>query len=50
MGTGIGIVASFKANINVCFVDPSETSLNKSKTMIEKWCDNMIKKERMTAE
>jgi len=50
MGTGIGIVASRQAGIKVCFVDPSETNLNKSQAMIDKWCDKEIKKERMTPE
>lgn len=50
MGTGVGIVAARMAGIKVCFVDPSESSLKKSQTMIDKWCDKEIKKERMTPE
>ena len=31
-------------------MDPSESGLNKSQAMIDKWCDKEIKKERMTPE
>jgi 3-hydroxybutyryl-CoA dehydrogenase len=48
MGTGIGIVASRVAGIAVHFVDPSEKQLLYSETMISKWCDKEIGKERMT--
>ena len=47
MGTGIGIVGSRVAGLDVCFVDPSEASLKKSQTLITKWCDKEISKERM---
>lgn len=48
MGTGIGIVASRVAGLNVVFVDPSEASLKKSEKFINSWCDKEIAKERMT--
>ncbi len=47
MGTGIGIVGSRVAGTEVCFVDPSEASLKKSETLIKKWCDKEMAKERM---
>ena len=49
MGSGIGIVASAVAGLEVTFVDPSEESLKRSESFIEKWCDKEMKKERMTA-
>jgi 3-hydroxybutyryl-CoA dehydrogenase len=48
MGTGIGIVASRVAAVNVVFVDPSEASLKKSEAAIAKWCDKEMSKDRMT--
>jgi len=48
MGTGIGIVASRVAGLNVVFVDPSEASLKKSEKVIASWCDKEVGKERMT--
>jgi 3-hydroxyacyl-CoA dehydrogenase len=48
MGTGIGIVASRYAGLNVTFVDPSDKSLVKCQQVINKWCENERKKERMT--
>ena len=50
MGTGIGIVSSRVAGLNVTFVDPSEKQLKGSHSFVEKWCDKEIGKERMTAE
>jgi len=50
MGTGIGIVGSRVAGLDVTFVDPSEKSLLGAQKMIDKWCDKEIAKERMTAE
>ena len=38
MGTGIGIVASRIAGLNVTMVDPSEASLGKSDAFIANWC------------
>lgn len=48
MGTGIGIVASRIAGLNVTMVDPTETSLNKSRDFTNNWCQKEIAKERMT--
>ena len=48
MGTGIGIVASRVAGLNVVFVDPSEASLKKSEKVISSWCNKEIAKKRMT--
>jgi 3-hydroxybutyryl-CoA dehydrogenase len=50
MGTGIGIVASRVAGINVKFVDPKDESLRKSEAFIKSWCDKEISKQKMTAE
>ena len=38
MGTGIGIVASRVAGLNVTMVDPSESSLSKSEAFVANWC------------
>lgn len=48
MGTGIGLVASRHAGIEVKFVEPHETALIKSKAFIHDWCDKEIKKNRLT--
>jgi len=48
MGTGIGIVTSRVAGINVTLVDPYESSLNKSRDFVNNWCQKEIAKERMT--
>ena len=50
MGTGIGIVASRHADIEVKFVDPFEGSRTGSAKFISSWCDKEMKKERLTAE
>ena len=50
MGTGIGIVASRTAGVNVKMVDASEKSLKRSQDFINQWCDKEIGKERMTEE
>ena len=50
MGTGIGIVASNKAGLNVTMVDPGMKSLESSKTFISNWCAKEIGKERMTTQ
>eukprot|EP00347_Sterkiella_histriomuscorum_P019455 403341568 len=50
MGTGIGIVASRVAGVNVKFVDPKDESLRKSESFISSWCDKEISKQKMTAE
>ena len=47
MGTGIGIVASRHAGLDVIFVDPSDKQLVNSEVQIGLWCDKEIKKERM---
>ena len=38
MGTGIGIVASRVAGLNVTMIDPYETSLDKSRAFTANWC------------
>jgi 3-hydroxybutyryl-CoA dehydrogenase len=50
MGTGIGIVASRVAGVQVRFVEPNQNNQAKSKNFISTWCDKEIQKERMTAE
>ena len=44
MGTGIGIVASRVANLEVVFVDPIADSLKKSESFVQKWCKKEIEK------
>ena len=44
MGTGIGIVASRVANLEVVFVDPIAESLKKSESFVQKWCKKEIEK------
>ena len=48
MGTGIGIVASRVAGLNVIMVDPYQASLDKSKVFISNWCQKEIAKDRLT--
>lgn len=48
MGTGIGIVASRVAGVNVKFVDPSKDSLDRCSKFVQDWCNKEIKKEKMT--
>ena len=48
MGTGIGIVASRVANLEVVFVDPAADSLKKSENFVQKWCKKEIEKQRLT--
>ena len=50
MGTGIGIVASRTAGLNVTFVDPSEDSLKRSENFVANWCQKEIAKEKLTKE
>ena len=38
MGTGIGIVASRVAGLNVNFIDPSGDSLKRSENFVKNWC------------
>jgi 3-hydroxyacyl-CoA dehydrogenase len=49
MGTGIGIVASRVANLDVTFVDPGAETLKKSEAFVINWCQKEIAKERMSA-
>lgn len=44
MGTGIGIVASRVAGVNVKFVDAKDESLRKSEAFINSWCEKEISK------
>ena len=48
MGTGIGLVASRVAGLNVIMVDPFDSSLDKSKVFASNWCTKEIAKERLT--
>lgn len=48
MGTGIGIVASRVAGINVRFIDPHADNITKSEGFVKNWCNKEIAKERMT--
>ena len=50
MGTGIGIVASRVAGLEVSFVEPNAANQKKSKDFISSWCDKEIQKERLTNE
>ena len=50
MGTGIGIVASRVAGVQVKFIEPSKSNQKKSHDFIVSWCDKEIQKERLTAE
>lgn len=50
MGTGIGIVASRVAGLQVKFVEPNKANMGVSKDFISTWCDKEILKERLTAE
>ncbi len=50
MGTGIGIVASRVAGVQVKFVEPNKPNQKKSHDFIASWCDKEIQKERLTAE
>jgi len=47
MGTGIGIVGSRVAGLNVNFVDPTAASLKKSEDFVNNWCVKEMAKERM---
>jgi 3-hydroxybutyryl-CoA dehydrogenase len=42
MGTGIGIVASRVAGVQVSFVEASAANQKKSKDFISSWCDKEI--------
>jgi 3-hydroxybutyryl-CoA dehydrogenase len=48
MGTGIGLVASRVAGIEVKFVEPHDSALVKSRAFVNDWCDKEIKKNRLT--
>ena len=50
MGTGIGIVASRVAGLQVKFVEPNKANMGVSKDFISTWCDKEILKERLTAD
>jgi len=50
MGTGIGIVASRVAGINVKFIEAREDSAKKSQTFVNQWIEKEIAKERMNQE
>jgi 3-hydroxybutyryl-CoA dehydrogenase len=48
MGTGIGIVASRVAGLNVTFVDPKADSLKRSENFIANWCQKEISKDKLS--
>jgi 3-hydroxybutyryl-CoA dehydrogenase len=48
MGTGIGIVSSRLAGLNVLMIDPNESSLKSSQAMLKSWSEKEIGKGRMT--
>ena len=48
MGTGIGIVSSRVAELNVTFLEPGEENRHKSKSTVENWIQKEISKERLT--
>ena len=48
MGTGIGIVGSRTAGLNINFIDTSDARLRDSKNFISNWCSKEMAKERMT--
>lgn len=48
MGTGIGIVASRHALVDVTFIDPGAESLKNSEKFIGSWCKKEISKQKMT--
>lgn len=50
MGTGIGIVASRVAGLQVKFIEPKKENQKRSHDFIVSWCDKEIQKERLTAE
>lgn len=44
MGTGIGIVASRVAGLEVKLVDANAKSLQRSKEFVHQWCDKEVSK------
>jgi 3-hydroxybutyryl-CoA dehydrogenase len=50
MGTGIAIVASAVANLEVKVIDTEEKRLSSSRKFTEDWCSKEIAKNRMTSE
>ena len=50
MGTGIGIVASRTAGLNVTLIDPAQNNIMKSKQFVENWCNKEMHKDRMTSD
>jgi 3-hydroxybutyryl-CoA dehydrogenase len=50
MGTGIGIVASRVAGLQVKFFEPNKNNMVHSKDFISSWCDKEILKEKLTSE
>jgi len=48
MGTGVGIVGSRVAGLQVKFLDPSEANITKSETFVNNWCAKEISKGRLT--
>jgi 3-hydroxyacyl-CoA dehydrogenase len=47
MGTGIGIVASRTAGLNVKFVEAREDSTKRSSDFVNSWIEKEISKEKM---
>ena len=50
MGTGIAIVASAVAGLQVKVVDTDEKRLSASRKFTEQWCEKEIAKSRLTSE
>jgi 3-hydroxyacyl-CoA dehydrogenase len=48
MGTGIGIVGSKVAGVNINFIDHSQDCLKRSENFIANWCAKEMAKDRMT--
>jgi 3-hydroxyacyl-CoA dehydrogenase len=47
MGTGIGIVGSRTAGLNINFIDSTEAGLKRSENFIANWCAKEVAKDRM---
>jgi 3-hydroxybutyryl-CoA dehydrogenase len=47
MGTGIGIVGSRTAGLNINFIDQNEAGLKRCENFISNWCAKEMAKDRM---
>ncbi len=50
MGTGIAIVASRVAGLNVKIIDSNEKALSNSRKFTDQWCDKEVTKKKMTSD